>query len=140
LNGCRGISARSPVGVVSHVIAADPRALPAPWFEVAVVPAREEVWLRAIGELDLAAAPRLSLAVDDLIAVGFDQVIIDLRRLTFIDASGVRLLLDLAQRSDADGWRLALVGGGEQVRRMLALTGALGRLPYRDTGTDRPNV
>jgi anti-anti-sigma factor len=110
---------------------ADLRAETGPWFSLAVETAREEVRLQAIGELDLAASPSLHEQVGDVLAAGFTQVVIDLRRVTFIDLTGVRLLLRLAQDASDDCWDLSLVGAGRQVRHMLTLTGALGRLPFR---------
>ena len=56
---------------------ADRRAETQPWFSLAIEPAREEVRLQAIGELDLAAAPTLHQQVGDSLAAGFSQVVID---------------------------------------------------------------
>jgi anti-sigma B factor antagonist len=117
---------------------ADRQAETGPWFSIEVVPAREEVRVQAIGELDLAATPSLHEHVGDLLTAGFEQVVVDLRRVTFIDLTGVRLLLKLAREADNDGWELSLVGVGGQVRQMLTLTGALGRLPIRTPMVELP--
>ena len=109
----------------------------AAWFDVLVQPEREAVLLQAIGELDLAAIPRLREPADELLAAGFQQLVIDLRRLTFIDVSAVRLLLEMAVRARDDGWRLSLIQGGAHVRRMFALTKALGQLPFVDESAER---
>jgi anti-anti-sigma factor len=122
--------------MLSQTITADPRLETAPWFSIDVVPAREEARLRAVGELDLVAAPILREHVDELLASGFRELVIDLRRVTFIDLTGVRLLLTLAEDAAGDGWRLSLTQAGEQVRRLLTLTGALDRLPVRDRVAD----
>ena len=55
--------------------------------------------MQASGELDLAAGPRLRRPADELVAAGFEQLVIDLRAVTFIDVSAVRLLLELAARA-----------------------------------------
>jgi anti-sigma B factor antagonist len=99
-----------------------------------VEPAPEDVRLQAIGELDLAASPLVHEQVGDLLTAGFTRVVIDLRRVTFIDLTGVRLLLGLAQDASDDGWELSLAGAGGQVRHMLTLTGALDQLPFRNPG------
>ena len=53
-----------------------------------------------------------------------------LDQLDFLDASGVRLLLDLAQRSRRNGRRLRIKpGNSPQVRRVLELTGVVEHLP-----------
>jgi anti-sigma B factor antagonist len=113
------------------MIAADPQTETDPWFSIAVVRAREEVRVHAIGELDLAATPKLQAQIGALLADGSEQLTIDLRRVTFIDLTGVRLLLKLAQDASDDGWRLSLIQDHGQVRRILTLTGAVDRLPIR---------
>jgi anti-anti-sigma factor len=71
-----------------------------------------------------------------LLAAGCDQLVIDLRQLTFIDLTGVRLLRTLARDADDGGWRLSLIQDGGQVRQMLMLTGVLDQLPI-DTSLAR---
>jgi anti-sigma B factor antagonist len=100
-------------------------------FSFVLERAREEVRLQAIGELDLAAAPALNEQVDELLDAGFRQVVIDLRRLTFVDLAGVRLLLKLAQDATDDGWRLSMTEAGGQVHQLLTLTGAIDQMPFR---------
>jgi anti-sigma B factor antagonist len=111
------------------MIAAHPRAEAGPWFSLGLVPAGEQVWLQASGELDLAATPKLYEQVGELLAAGFRQLVIDLRSVTFIDLTGVRLLLKLAEDARDDGWRLSLLQAGGQVGQILTLTGALDQLP-----------
>ena len=58
------------------------------------------------------------------------KIELDLDQLDFLDASGVRLLLDLAQRSRRNGRRLRIKpGNSPQVRRVLELTGVVEHLP-----------
>jgi anti-sigma B factor antagonist len=123
---------------VSRMIAADPRAETGPWFSLALLSAGEKARLQASGELDLAATPKLAEQVAELVAAGFRHVVIDLRRVTFIDLTGVRLLLKLADDARDEGWRLSLLQVGGQVRQILMLTGVLGRLPVSDTAGALP--
>jgi anti-sigma B factor antagonist len=123
------------------MIAADPRAETEPWFSLALLRAGEEMLLRASGELDLAATPRLDEQVAQLVAAGFRRLVIDLRRVTFIDITGVRLLLKLADDARDEGWQLSLLQVGGQVRQILTLTGVLDHLPVSDTaGSLLPRV
>jgi anti-sigma B factor antagonist len=103
-------------------------------FEVRVEPARDVVCVKPRGELDLATAPVLREQVTELVAVGFDHLVIDLRGLSFMDATGVRLLVWLTDQARSDGWQLSLIDGPDQVQRILALTGCTDRLPF---GEDR---
>jgi anti-anti-sigma factor len=68
--------------------------------------------------------------VGELLAVGFEQLIIDLRGLSFMDVSGLRLLLSLARHARHEGWRLSLIQGSVPVRRLFTLTDTARRLPF----------
>ena len=83
----------------------------------------------ASGELDIATAE----AVAKRLAVLRDRhesVLLDLDGLTFIDASGVRLVLAAAADSRRDGWAFAVTHGSRQVRRVFVLLGLDRHLPY----------
>lgn len=76
------------------------------------------------GELDIATAPRLIDAFDDLAAGGTPAQVVDLRQVTFLDSSGLSALL-LAARHVPDGARLTLRRPSDTVLRVLTLTGML---------------
>lgn len=111
--------------------AAPARIAPPPTrFEIRVQPAREAVRVRPIGELDLVGSRTLSTAVDELVTTGFDDIVIDLRGLEFIDCAGVRVLLAQHAVALREGRRLSLIHGRACVRRVFALTETLGMLPF----------
>ncbi len=56
-------------------------------------------------------------------AIGFDDIVIDLRTVTFIDSSGLRLLLAQARACRESGSRFRLVNGPAQVRRLFEISG-----------------
>jgi anti-sigma B factor antagonist len=101
-----------------------------PPFQVHVRPAREAVHLVPTGELDALAAPRLRAEVDELVAVGFAHVVIDLREIAFMDCAGLRLLLQLTAEARSARWRLSLIQSSDAVHRLLVLTGTLDVLPF----------
>ena len=75
------------------------------------------VVVRLLGELDLAAAPRLQSAL-----AGLDgDVELDCSGLQFIDAAGLAALLEAQKACAAGGWRLVLVDPGPAVDRLLRL-------------------
>src|SRR4051794_12289350 len=51
-------------------------------------------------------------------------VVIDLRRLTFIDSAGLKMILTASARLRDEGRRVAVVRGKAQVQRLFELTGA----------------
>ena len=84
------------------------------------------------GELDLGNAERLERELARVEATDVLSIILDLSGLTFIDSTGVRLLLSAHARSRADSDRLALLRGPAAVQRVFELTGILDRLRFAD--------
>ena len=84
------------------------------------------------GELDLATAEELERELLRVEAGAAQVIVVDLSGLTFIDSSGVRLLLRAHARSRADGNRLTLLRGPAAVQRVFELTGILDVLPFAD--------
>ena len=52
-------------------------------FEVRVQPDRASVRVAPIGELDFATVDRLHATVEELVAAGFERVVIDLRAVSY---------------------------------------------------------
>jgi anti-sigma B factor antagonist len=100
-------------------------------FSIAVHPDRREVVVAPSGELDLSCVDALDAEVRELRAAGFDRVVIDLRRLEFIDSSGLRILLSLRNDAERAGHELALVRGPRDVDRLFELTGTRGLFDWR---------
>ena len=75
------------------------------------------------GELDLATAAQLEHALAD----AGDEVLLDLRGLTFMDSTGVRELLEAAARN-AGGLQIIAPATG-QVRMTIEQTGIAALLP-----------
>jgi anti-anti-sigma factor len=102
-------------------------------FEVQVEPDREIGRVVPVGELDIATSATLYGSVADLVAAGFAHVLIDLRKLVFIDCCGIRLLLSLDAAARRDGWCFSLIQGPAVIRRVFALTGTYDTLPFAST-------
>jgi anti-sigma B factor antagonist len=101
-------------------------------FEIRMQRDDEVVYVEPAGELDLATSATLHNRVDALMATDAQQVIIDLRRLTFIDCAGVRALLALDGDARRHGTQLSLIQGENPVRRIFALTATLDALPFTE--------
>ena len=82
------------------------------------------------GELDLATAARLEQAL----AQAGDGVLLDLRELTFMDSTGVRVLLEAAE-SGPQGLQIVLPASGD-VRVTIEETGIAPLLPLIDAPTE----
>ena len=99
-------------------------------FRCDVVREGETARIRAIGELDLNAAPTLAAEIAQVREAGCRHVIIDLRKLSFLDSSGLRLLLDCYAESRQDSHTLALIPGPPVVQRVFELTRTSEHLPF----------
>ena len=75
------------------------------------------------GELDLRTSPQLEERLNRAFDAGAELVILDLRRIEFMDSTGLRVVLSAHQRAHETGRRFALVRGADQVERVLTLTG-----------------
>jgi anti-anti-sigma factor len=99
-------------------------------FRCEVEPDRSAVRVRPVGELDLATVPVVEAELAELWAVGFTQVVLDLREVRFLDSTGLRLLMSWHERSTADGCAFSLIAGPPAVQRVLELVGVADRLTY----------
>jgi anti-anti-sigma factor len=86
------------------------------------------VLLTVRGELDLASADEVANRLDDLRDAG-EPVLLDLDELDFMDSSGLRMVLNAAEASNATGWQFTLTAGPEQVQRLFESTRVTERLP-----------
>ena len=95
-----------------------------PAFQVDVAPDRQRVLVSPVGELDLATAPALELAVTELLDDDFAHVVIDLRETTFLDSSGIKALIGADAYAKERGAHVSVLrGAAEGVRRPLELAG-----------------
>ncbi len=84
--------------------------------------------VRLRGELDIATGVPVAKRLAVLRERG-ESVLLDLDGLTFIDLSGVRLVLAAAEESRRDGWTFTVTRGSRPVRRVLGLL-ELDEVPY----------
>ena len=78
--------------------------------------------LRVEGRLNLVTAPELRAAVERAVAAGTPRVVIDLSAVTFIDSSGLGMVIAGLKHARQAGGELRIAAAGEQVRMVLELT------------------
>jgi anti-anti-sigma factor len=76
-------------------------------------------WVHVAGGLDVSSAPRLAQALDHTDWAGL--VILDLRDLSFLDASAVRVIVKASRHARRTRGRLMLIGPPSRFDRVLAL-------------------
>jgi anti-sigma B factor antagonist len=85
------------------------------------------------GELDLATAPEVEEELKRVEATDAIAIFLDLSRLTFIDSTGIRMMLSANARSRADSDRLSLLRASRAVLRVFEISGVVDLLPLRDS-------
>ena len=103
-------------------------ALAARPFAVDVQRRNDVAIVQPHGELDLATVETLRAALDGIENAG--RLVLDLRGLSFIDSTGLRLLVALHQRAQRDGFQLTLVAPAAPADRAIQLSGLDQALPF----------
>ena len=89
----------------------------------------DSTWVRPIGELDLDTAPRLDEELTAQRAAGAGHLVLDMRALTFMDSTGLRLVIRWDTTAKEQGFEFAIIPGPEVVQRVFRLTGMDEHLP-----------
>lgn len=120
----------TPLRASGASVVTDAEQAASPEFRVDVAPERELVRVCPVGEVDLGTAERLEAVIKELVAAGFAGLVLDLRETTFLDSTGLRLVLGAHARSAEDGWSFAIVPGSRDVQRAFDVAGLTERLPF----------
>jgi anti-sigma B factor antagonist len=80
--------------------------------------------LTAKGEIDVATSPRLRMELTNLIARGATDITLQFAGVTFVDSSGLGVLVGAYKRlrEDGDG-QIRIVGAQHSVRKVFEITG-----------------
>jgi anti-anti-sigma factor len=91
----------------------------------------ETTVLTLAGELDLASVSDVQQRLAELRDAG-SAVVLDLDQLTFMDSTGIRMLLTACQDAATHEWRFQVTRGSGRVRHLLSVVQIADRLPYAD--------
>ncbi|MFD9457813.1 STAS domain-containing protein [Streptomyces sp. NPDC059985] len=91
-------------------------------FHVDVATSGDRTVVSITGELDLDTRPQVTRALSHLDLAG-RTLVLDLTNMTFIDSTGLTMLIVLRRRAHAEGWNLELHEAGTRVLHVLDLTG-----------------
>jgi anti-sigma B factor antagonist len=89
-------------------------------FEIISCRLGDGIVLVVSGDIDIATASRVEHEL--LRAEAHDLVVLDLSRLSFMDSTGLHLILAADRRIRERGGRLLIVQGPPQIRRLFELT------------------
>jgi len=87
---------------------------------------QDALLVRLEGELDLGVTDYLRNSLENMLDQNkIKHLVINLRNVTFIDSSGLGVILGRYNRVSSQGGVVSLVAAQPQVRRVLALSGLL---------------
>jgi anti-sigma B factor antagonist len=84
--------------------------------------------IAASGELDIATVELLERDLRAAEQTDAETIVVDLSGLTFVDSTGLRVLLEASERS-AETDRLRMIAGAPALERLLDIVGLRERLP-----------
>jgi len=79
--------------------------------------------VEAHGELDIATAPELEVALDAAIETGKRFVVVDLCEVRLVDATTLGVMLRAQRRLEAHGGRLVTICSDRRLARVFEITG-----------------
>jgi len=79
--------------------------------------------LALTGEVDVYTSPRLKQELIDLIEAGCVDIVVDLDALSFIDSSGLGVLVSGLRRAKEHGGTLRLVCTNDSILKIFRITG-----------------
>lgn len=85
------------------------------------------------GDLDLSTAKRAEQAIEAAEKAGPSTLAVDLRGLTFMDSTGLRVVVSADKRAARANRRLVIIQGPAAVRRVFEITRLDERLDIVDT-------
>src|SRR5262249_15794335 len=77
----------------------------------------------AAGEIDLSTCQALEAELSKAIAQDSDQIVVDLREVTFMDSTGLGVLIAAHKKAQANGHAIEVRTGEGEVKRLFDLTG-----------------
>ncbi|HEU5355863.1 MAG TPA: STAS domain-containing protein [Actinocrinis sp.] len=85
--------------------------------------------LRIVGEIDIYTAPALRERLAELLGTGVKHVVLDTSGISFLDSSGLGVLVSGHKRIRAHDGSLVLVAAQERILQLFRLTGLIRLFP-----------
>ena len=101
-------------------------------MEIKTTKKLENIIADLYGEIDQSCIQRIKDVLQaELMTRGARNLIINLRNVTFMDSSGIGLILGRYKYLKSSGGKLVLCGAGIHARRILTVSGVAGIVPIK---------
>ena len=91
-------------------------------FEIITEEGEGQTRMTLVGELDIASAPQFEEALEKVEAGAPGVLVLDLRKVEFIDSTGLRAVIAADERARSSGRRFAIIRGTPAVERVFSVT------------------
>jgi anti-anti-sigma factor len=98
--------------------------------EIGVTVTESIAVIKVAGELDLSNSPWLLECLHDAMDAGVTDVVLDLEHLTYMDSTGIVVLLGAQSRMIAAGGTIALLAPTPVVAKLFVASGSTSELPH----------
>ena len=92
------------------------------------------------GEVDLYTAPQLERVLDDATRAGDQDVLVEFSRDSFIDSTGLHVLIHAARRLQAVGRSFRVTTDNPHTRSVIETMGLTGKLGLEDSSAGEPSA
>jgi anti-sigma B factor antagonist len=111
-----------------------------PLFDSEVRRSNDHALITLVGELDTSTAGTLYELLAQLAAEGVRHIALNLAQLTFIDSTGISVVVTEHKRAESMGGELIILSACPRVRRVFELTGLGDYLNLRPVAVITPHV
>lgn len=105
-------------------------------FDLQLESAEDEATVSVAGELDAYTAPQLRKMLDEILDGSVSRVVVDLKSTTFIDSTGLGVLVGAARKARSHDGELVLDSPARSVHRVLQITGLTLSIPVLNAPED----
>ena len=105
-------------------------------FDLQVESAGDEATVAVSGELDAYTAPQLRKMLAEILDGSVTRVVVDLAATSFIDSTGLGVLVGAARKVRSQDGELVLESPVRSVHRVLQITGLTLSIPVRNAPDD----
>jgi anti-sigma B factor antagonist len=94
--------------------------------------------VKVAGEVDIETSPALDERLRSVLDQGYSSVMVDLAGVTFLDSTGLSVLIGGLRRCQDGGGELRLLSPRPNVRKVLEVTGLLGTFRLEEDLEEQP--
>lgn len=113
---------------------ADPDAMLGPDFDVVVADHGTTRTVTPVGDLDLETVDALQATLSRALSAGVETLVLDLAQTTFVDSTGIRLVLESQGHATRVAVRFVVLPGPPAVQRVFEICGLTELLPFAGPG------